>query len=195
MSKERAEFYEAWEKHSELTFAWKKLSDKNTLPFEGVFNTNSKKLKMLNGAKVKGSCRVFLKEEKNPSEWISFIGNDGDSFFYIPQGFLTMHFPDGDIYSGYWKNGNYYSHGKYFNHKSGTYIGTWEKGQMNGWGEYEFKNGDKYIGEYKNHEMHGLGTFRYADGKILRGYFQKGEFKKELKNYKIKKDDEDYTYI
>ena len=26
--------------------------------------------------------------------------------------------------------------------------------------------------------MHGLGTFRYADGKILRGYFQKGEFKR-----------------
>ena len=194
MSKGTAECYKAWEKYSELSSAWKKLSGKNTLPFEGIFNTNSKKLKFLNGAKIKGSCRVFLKEDKNPSEWISFIGNDAD-IFYVPQGYLTMYFPDGDIYNGYWKNGNYYSHGRYVNHKSGTYIGTWDNGQMNGWGEYEFKNGDKYIGEYKNHEIHGLGTFRYAEGKILRGYFQKGEFKKELKNYKIKHDDKNFTYL
>ena len=33
MSKGTAEFYKAWEKYSELSSAWKKLSGKNTLPF------------------------------------------------------------------------------------------------------------------------------------------------------------------
>ena len=192
MKKIKALFYDTWLKHLELGFKWKKLSKKNTTQYNGTFNTNLKRLKFLDGAHIKGSCKVFLIGEKNPSTWISFNYNN---FCHVPHGYLTIKYSDGDVYSGMWKNGSYFSRGKYFNHKSGTYIGTWNKGQMNGWGEYEFLNGDKYIGEFKNWNLHGLGTSKTAKGKIIRGYFQNGDFKKKLnENYIIQKDDEEYTY-
>tara|TARA_Y100000590_G_C15298138_1_gene855200 strand:- start:92 stop:685 length:594 start_codon:yes stop_codon:yes gene_type:complete len=196
MKKVKALFYQAWLKHLKLLSEWKKLSKKKTVPYNGTFNTNLKKLKFLDGAHIKGSCKIIFIDQKNPSTWLSFTSSDvKNMFFHVPHGYLTIKYSDGDVYSGFWKNGSYFSRGEYFNHKSGTYIGTWDNGQMNGWGEYKFLNGDKYIGEFKNHNMHGLGTIKKAKGKIFRGYFIDGKFKKKLDDsYTIQKDDEEFTY-
>lgn len=192
MKKVKQLFYQTWLKHLSLGSKWKKLSQKNTTQYNGTFNTSLKNLKFLDGAHIKGSCKLFLGGKKNPSKWISFYHRN---ILHIPHGYLTIKYSDGDIYSGYWKNGSYFSRGKYFNHKSGTYIGTWDNAQMNGWGEYKFLNGDKYIGEFKNHNMHGLGTIKESKGKIFRGYFIDGKFKKKIDDiYTIQKGDLEFTY-
>ena len=88
-------------------------------------------------------------------------------------------------------------HGKgyYKDPKLFEYDGQWFKGLMQGWGEMKrYDTGISHIGEFKNNQYHGLGTAKRRK-EILRGYFKNGFLHKKIDNYKITKDDKEFTYL
>ena len=84
--------------------------------------------------------------------------------------------PNGDMYQGFWKDGE----------KDGWGAYTWSGGKMKYQGEYKndledgqgtftWTNGDQYQGGFKEDEMDGQGTFTYTTGEKYQGGFKEDE--------------------
>ncbi len=71
--------------------------------------------------------------------------------------------PNGDEYQGGWKDGEQDGQGTYFWSNGDEYYGEWKGGKRNGQGTLTYSNGDEYDGEWKDDKMHGYGIFTYAN--------------------------------
>lgn len=137
---------------------------------------------------------IEIKDQKAASS-----NTDSKSLRYVGEtkrdGKGTYTWPNGDTYSGEWKQGvmngqgifNYYSGeqytGEYRNNErvgygkmiwtnQEWYEGEWEKDFMSGEGTYNFVNGDKYVGKWQFGKMNGLGTYSFHNGMKLTGSWQ-----------------------
>ena len=110
----------------------------------------------------------------------------------------TVHFKDGDTYTGMLRNGRPHGSGVYTTAAGDTcicrwrhgyqqgqgvmleadgcrYIGNWSKGKRQGDGVYIWDNGDRYVGEWQDDEMCGYGTLCMANGDRYVGTFEHGK--------------------
>ena len=87
----------------------------------------------------------------------------------------TYTWPDGDTYTGEWKDGKQHGQGTYTGVDGSRYIGEWKDGERNGQGTYTFADGCKYTGEHRDGKQHGQGTFTRPDGTAVTGEWRNGE--------------------
>ncbi|EIE18182.1 PIP5K-domain-containing protein [Coccomyxa subellipsoidea C-169] len=78
-------------------------------------------------------------------------------------------FPNGDTYTGGWRNGLPEGEGRYCWADASTYKGGWKNGSKHGLGTYTWPNGASYKGEWQNGCMHGVGSFKSPDGTCYEG--------------------------
>jgi serine/threonine protein kinase len=81
-------------------------------------------------------------------------------------------YPNGDFYSGEYKNGKYDGHGKYVYANGDFYEGDYKNGIIEGQGIYTFANGEKYTGQWRNGKNNGRGTYKQANGGVYIGEFK-----------------------
>jgi hypothetical protein len=120
-----------------------------------------------------------------------------DTFFLkytsVPHGQGTMQYDNGDVYSGQWKDGEYWGRGKFttddydydgdwahgvkrglgkLTEKSGTYDGWFENDQKSGPGKKTYPSGAVFLGKWNSDKIEGTGTLNYLVG----GVWYNGEF-------------------
>jgi len=147
--------------------------------------------------------------ESDPYEVIYNPGesNESSSYNYLihPHGIAKATFPNGDTYTGEYKNKQRNGKGVYTwankddkpiqqiydgeyvdNKRSGfgtityidksSYIGEWQNNMKHGNGTYTYPNGDKYTGEWINNQRHGTGVYVYAsDSSEIAGQWAEGK--------------------
>ena len=95
-------------------------------------------------------------------------------------GFGKEGLPNGNIYEGYFKDGQRHGEGLMEYVKvpgsvaDGKYQGDWVEGKYNGRGKEKYKNGNVYEGQFKNDKRHGKGRMEYAlrAGAKFEGYYE-----------------------
>ncbi|XP_068191470.1 MORN repeat-containing protein 3 [Antennarius striatus] len=88
----------------------------------------------------------------------------------------TVYAPNGNEYTGEWKNHKKHGKGIQVWKKSGSiYDGDWKYGKPNGYGTYsvlppgENKYVVRYFGAWKNGKKHGIGTYYYSNLSFYEG--------------------------
>ena len=85
-------------------------------------------------------------------------------------------FPDGNEYSGNFRNAKMHGQGTYtYASRGEKYVGEWRNGVINGQGTYYYRSGNRYQGEWRNGDKHGQGTYLYANGDKYVGDFANDE--------------------
>jgi len=74
-------------------------------------------------------------------------------------GIGTFHYPNGDKYSGEFRNAVINGRGTYQYKNGEKYVGEFKNGLLNGRGTYYYNSGNRYDGEWKNGKRHGQGSF------------------------------------
>ncbi len=150
--------------------------------------SDCKKQKKLKG--ISGECKLFaigkkrilenIGQEKKSNivkkSNIKAECHEGDCV----NGEGTVTWPNGDTYSGSWKNGKHHGIGTFEWIDGSKYSGEWEFGLQNGEGTVTWPNGDKYIGNRKNNQADGFGLYIYANGDKVSGQWKKGELVNEV---------------
>jgi len=88
----------------------------------------------------------------------------------------TNTFPGGSKYVGEWKDDNRNGHGTQTFPDGSKYVGGWKDGKMYGQGTYTWANGHKYVGEWKDNKKHGQGTHTFPSGKKYEGEWRDDKF-------------------
>ena len=154
--------------------------DKNGVCYEGIFEDN----KLIGKAKIlkydeNGKIITYFGETKN-------FQKDGegeetcDKYRYagkfsedLRQGYgCIQFFETGDLYEGYFNQGEMEGKGTYIWKNQNYYKGDFVKGKMHGKGKYKWPEGYEYEGEYKNGNREGLGTYKWKDGRTFKGRFK-----------------------
>ena len=114
----------------------------------------------------------------------------------------SMHYPNGNIYSGSWVKNKMEGRGSYSyyqgaglepdryeggflddkQHGEGTYTradgsmykGDWVFGKREGFGHYRWADGSEYRGYFKDDERDGYGKFKQSNGNVYEGYWKRG---------------------
>ena len=87
----------------------------------------------------------------------------------------TSNYPNGDKYSGGWKDGSFDGNGKYFWADGNIYKGEFNNGLKSGKGVYTYPNGDKHVGYWKNNKKNGKGTHTSIKGDKHSGNWKNGK--------------------
>ena len=128
----------------------------------------------------KGVMKYGYKESVYDGAWLNGKRN----------GFGILKWPNGDSYTGQWKDDKYHGEGTYSTVNGFTCKGLWEKGKMNGNGEEKFADGNSYVGEFKNDRRDGHGTYTLANGALAyEGGFKNGKAHGEGKQHFYLKED------
>ncbi|MFO1372863.1 MAG: protein kinase [Candidatus Competibacteraceae bacterium] len=91
----------------------------------------------------------------------------------------TYHYPDGNQYSGQFRNAKMHGEGTYlYTNRGEKYVGEWRNGVINGQGTYYYRSGNRYQGEWRNGKKSGQGTYTYKD----RGDKYVGDFENDQPN-------------
>ena len=190
MKKDKDLFINTWYKNEQRKIkSIPSLQEKHPY-IDTVLNVNANKKSPLNGAHFIGRAKLIKKEPN--SDCITF---HHEGKLYAPHCSVgVMNYSNKHIYNGSWLNGMPHGIGYYKDPKLFEYDGQWFKGLMQGWGEMKsYDTGISYIGEFKNNKYHGLGTTKDKK-EILRGYFKNDVLYKKLDDYKVTKDDKQFTY-
>lgn len=87
-------------------------------------------------------------------------------------GLGKMSYPNGDSYSGYYKNGYREGVGIYDWKNGNKYSGEWVKGNRTGTGTFTWVNGNEFVGKFKtNKRVDGVGIFTWKNGTTYKGEF------------------------
>jgi radial spoke head protein 1 len=102
---------------------------------------------------------------KGEKEKGAFVSKDGEA---------DCKFPNGNKYSGSYKDRKRNGRGKYTWNKTTWYDGEYKDNKKEGTGTMAYPDGSKYVGEWANNERHGRGTYTYANGDRFCGTWVKG---------------------
>ena len=80
-----------------------------------------------------------------------------------------MTFPDGSMYEGEFKDGEYNGQGIMTFPDGNKYVGEFKDGKRHGQGTFTFSDGRKYLGEWREKKPWN-GTLVDKDGKIIEKY-------------------------
>ena len=89
----------------------------------------------------------------------------------------TQVYPNGDKYTGEWKDDMKHGHGTYTYNNGEVYVGEYKDDMKHGEGMYSWPDGNKYIGEWKDDMKHGQGTALFHSGDKYTG-----EWKDDMEN-------------
>lgn len=131
----------------------------------------------------KGSTAMDLKLEPGPytieitkpqhSTWREQIHLEaGDS----PTLMARLQRPNGDVYEGEFRGGEYHGRGTLTASNGDTFTGNWENGELNGHGTLTTAEGLMYVGDFRDGKLHGKGRLTYPDGSYYRGDFANNRF-------------------
>ncbi len=84
--------------------------------------------------------------------------------------------PDGELYTGSFRNALKHGYGELSLPDGGRYIGQFEADGLHGEGTFLYSNGDIYAGTYRQSRRHGTGVYSFANGASYTGEFQEGRF-------------------
>jgi hypothetical protein len=120
----------------------------------------------------KEKLRRIIKQEDAVIEWnIRFQKGiyDGPTLRgKVPHGFGIMHFENGSIYEGPFKNGILYgASAKFTSYSGAVYQGGFWHNLKHGYGEEAFKSGRRYAGSYNLGRPHGFGIQYARNGTVL----------------------------
>jgi len=85
-------------------------------------------------------------------------------------------FPNGDRYTGSFRNGEKNGQGSYFFPDGDQYVGDFENDKFNGDGTYTLADGTVYKGEFTDGQFSGQGIYTFPNGGTYVGEFAKGKF-------------------
>ncbi|WP_198118449.1 hypothetical protein [Massilia rhizosphaerae] len=127
----------------------------------------------------KGGCRDGYADGKGVLEWTDAAGKryklEADVGAGRVRGDATLHYPNGELYTGTLKDGVPDGHG-YFREPNGDqYEGEVRMGELTGMAEVLYVNGDDYKGEFKKGKRDGTGTMAFALGGRYEGGWKNGE--------------------
>ncbi|TNV79065.1 hypothetical protein FGO68_gene1020 [Halteria grandinella] len=195
------------------------------IPFEGLVRQKNNKLangvyygQLLNGKRDGFGQLYAINCNKEPEiycchwsqgiptkgRWLSFdikgqclTYEGGFNELYLAEGFATLLYGSGGLYSGYFKSGKRSGFGKLI-WKKGEYTGEWRDNKFEGQGEIRFhngtiykgqfiaddlvkgthlyKNGSRYDGMFINEQFQGMGKLTYGNG-----IYQRGEWHRDQK--------------
>ena len=121
---------------------------------------------------VNGEFRWYKEGDENKDgKYEGIILNE------IPISEGTLTWPDGEKYTGEWKDGRKNGQGKLTFFSGNKYEGEFKDGKYHGRGLFTWFDSDKYEGEFKDGKKHGYGIYIQTDGSKY-----VGEFKDGLKN-------------
>jgi len=80
-------------------------------------------------------------------------------------------FPNGDAYSGMFKNGLFHGWGTYTYNNGDRYEGMFREDMKDGKGTFYYKDGSKYVGDFLRDVKHGRGTMFMKNGDRYSGEF------------------------
>jgi hypothetical protein len=83
-------------------------------------------------------------------------------------------FPNGDAYTGDFKDDKFDGQGEWLGASGDIYKGAWKGGLRHGLGEAKLSHGDSYHGEFQNDSIHGFGKYHFANGDLFNGQFSQG---------------------
>jgi hypothetical protein len=99
-------------------------------------------------------------------------GNDRTRWFDC----IATHIePDGNKYTGAWRDGRPNGQGIYIFASGTKYMGEFEDGKFNGRGRLTFTSGANYDGQFKNGKFDGKGTRTFGNGDKYSGDHKEGE--------------------
>lgn len=85
-------------------------------------------------------------------------------------------FPNGDCYTGEYKENERHGKGLYWwSYSSAMYCGDWLKNMRHGYGRMVYPDGSRYLGHWVNDKKNGQGRYTYADGSSYDGAWVKNE--------------------
>jgi hypothetical protein len=87
----------------------------------------------------------------------------------FPHGSGVKVFANGAVYEGTYELGKEHGQGKFISVSGNIYDGQWRDGRENGQGKKTFSNGDIYEGDWVNGRIHGTGKMTYANGDVYKG--------------------------
>ncbi|KAK9815279.1 hypothetical protein WJX72_000998 [[Myrmecia] bisecta] len=93
----------------------------------------------------------------------------------LPEGEGIYQWADGSVYEGSWKNGAKQGLGTYTWPTKAVYRGEWQNGCMHGSGTFEGTDGTRYQGGWQRDLKHGLGKKWYANGDTYEGLWKAGK--------------------
>ena len=93
----------------------------------------------------------------------------------IPSSHGTMHYADGRVYKGQWKDGQWNGRGKTTYPNGDNYEGEYEGDQRHGIGVYKWNDGRVFQGNFRDDQRNGHGVYRWLDGSTYVGRFQEGQ--------------------
>jgi amyotrophic lateral sclerosis 2 protein len=111
----------------------------------------------------------------------------GDFEKGLYHGYGDMKYANGDIYEGWWKDGNRHGYGRYEERrkdKRAVYFGGWENNKRSGYGVGEDKvKLQRYMGMWSNDVYHGFGILILSDGTYCETKFSHGEIEEGEDGY------------
>ena len=95
---------------------------------------------------------------------------------YLPisNGIGIEKYPNGDKYTGHWKNNQIHGYGVFEWINGEIYRGQWNNHQRNGYGTHISIEGNKYYGYWENNLRNGKGLMIYTNGRSYDGGWKNG---------------------
>ena len=106
------------------------------------------------------------------------------------EGNCRAELPNGDVYSGEWKQGLMDGQGLYTYKSGAVYNGSFKRGKLYGQGTMRYPDGAYYVGGWSNNRKHGEGKLVMPSGKTRQGRWAVGKFVGPVPSSRIARQDE-----
>lgn len=131
----------------------------------------------LNNYELSSFRKIFKIKNRHLTNPVKIYYEDGTVYKgeitkkYERNGFGTMYYPCGDIFSINWQKNNAHGFGIYNYIDNNILVGKWIDNIFHGNNYIYYSNGDVYKGDIENNMLSGYGTMYYHDGSIYNGYW------------------------
>lgn len=92
-------------------------------------------------------------------------------------GYGTINYSDGYVYTGYFQDGLRHGYGKIVGRDGYTLEGFWSNGNMDGIGTITWPDGTFFVGEFRRGKQDGYGIEVRTDSTFVAGIWEFGEYK------------------